>query len=197
MNQSGFWWILFACLVFGVVHSFLASNTAKKFAAERLGERAVRYYRFFYVVAGLITTALLLLPVKALPDSPLYGIPRPWVYFTLLIQLAAGVCLLISLQQTGTMQFLGVAPFFAADQKAGSTPLVTSGFYAWVRHPIYFFSFILMWFFPFMTWNLLALFIGLTLYTLIGSLFEERRMVAEYGEEYRAYHTSRAVDDPN
>ena len=38
-----------------------------------------------------------------------------------------------------------------------------------------------------MTRNVLALNIGITLYFWIGSIYEERRLVAEFGEAYREH----------
>jgi protein-S-isoprenylcysteine O-methyltransferase Ste14 len=38
-----------------------------------------------------------------------------------------------------------------------------------------------------MSWNILAFAIGLTLYTLIGSRFEERKLIQEFGQAYIDY----------
>ncbi len=38
-----------------------------------------------------------------------------------------------------------------------------------------------------MTWNLLALYLGLSAYLLIGSIFEERKLVQQFGKEYVEY----------
>jgi protein-S-isoprenylcysteine O-methyltransferase Ste14 len=56
-----------------------------------------------------------------------------------------------------------------------------------VRHPLYFFSLLFIWLNPQMTlasllFNLLA-----TLYFWVGSIYEERRLTAEFGEAYKAY----------
>jgi len=45
----------------------------------------------------------------------------------------------------------------------------------------------MLWLLPVMTWNMLALSIGITVYTLIGSLLEERRLAQQFGQEYAAY----------
>jgi len=46
---------------------------------------------------------------------------------------------------------------------------------------------IFIWFSPVMTYNLLALFIGLTIYIVIGAIYEERKLEREYGQSYRDY----------
>jgi len=38
-----------------------------------------------------------------------------------------------------------------------------------------------------MTWNLLALIIGLTTYIIIGAYFEERKLLNEFGDAYAEY----------
>ena len=71
--------------------------------------------------------------------------------------------------------------------RAGPEQLVTRGFYRYVRHPIYTFSFLLIWLIPVVTWNILALMIGLTIYTFIGTLLEERKLREEFGAVYDEY----------
>ena len=65
--------------------------------------------------------------------------------------------------------------------------LVLTGLYRWMRHPIYTAGLLFIWLMPVMTANLLALNIGLTIYFIIGALFEERKLVREFGEEYLQY----------
>ena len=38
-----------------------------------------------------------------------------------------------------------------------------------------------------MTWNLLALIVGLTAYIFIGAHFEERKLLLEFGDAYAEY----------
>ena len=37
MNQTGFWWILLAWVLYGALHSLLASSSAKALAERLLG----------------------------------------------------------------------------------------------------------------------------------------------------------------
>jgi protein-S-isoprenylcysteine O-methyltransferase Ste14 len=140
-----------------------------------------------YNIVSMVTSAFLGAAVLLLPDASLYRIPLPWVMLTLSIQVLAGIGFIISLRQTDTLQFTGLDVFISSKNSSIKTPLTTTGYYALVRHPLYFLAFVIMWLFPLMTWNLLALFIGLTLYTLSGSLLEERRLLQEFGTEYAEY----------
>ncbi|KAF0111282.1 MAG: hypothetical protein FD147_1033 [Chloroflexi bacterium] len=187
MNLTGFWWILGAGAIYGLLHSILASLTAKKLAVRWFGENGRKYYRFFYVVVACLSTPLYTALIFLLPDARLYTIPVPWVYLTLLVQLAAGICLLLSLAGTGVLSFVGLDVLFRSNPVPQKSKLKTTGFYAWMRHPIYFFTFVILWLFPVISWNMFAFVIGVTIYTLIGSLYEERRLVIEFGQEYLEY----------
>jgi methanethiol S-methyltransferase len=185
MENSSFWLILGFGLVFGVIHSTLASRRVKAFSARAFGPKTSRHYRLLYVIAAAITSLAYFAPVVLLKDTGFYEIPVPWRYLTLILQLSAGILLIVTLFQTSLLHFTGLASLFGEKQSADR--LITGGFYRYTRHPIYLFSLILLWLLPVMTWNRLALAIGVTVYTLIGSLLEERRLAAQFGQEYLEY----------
>jgi protein-S-isoprenylcysteine O-methyltransferase Ste14 len=56
-----------------------------------------------------------------------------------------------------------------------------------VRHPLYTAGLVLIWLLPILTWNLLALNLGLTAYIFIGAYFEERKLLLEFGDSYAEY----------
>jgi protein-S-isoprenylcysteine O-methyltransferase Ste14 len=64
---------------------------------------------------------------------------------------------------------------------------VINGLYCHVRHPLYSAGLLFIWLSPLMTTSLLALNLGLTLYIIIGSIFEERRLVGQFGQAYVDY----------
>lgn len=178
--------ILLAVLVYGFVHSLLASLAAKARARQWFGPGVCRWYRLFYNVFGVVT----LLPVFAiaaiLPDQGLYAIPTPWSYLTFAVQLLALLVLGIGLLQTGLWSFLGLQQLVdpTVDE---STQMVTSGFYRWVRHPLYTAGLVIIWLVPLMTYNILALIVGLTIYLVVGAYYEERKLVRVFGTAYTSY----------
>jgi protein-S-isoprenylcysteine O-methyltransferase Ste14 len=178
--------ILAAIAAYGGLHSWLASLQAKALARRSLGQTADRVYRLAYNIVAVIS----LLPVLALPailpDHRLYTIPLPWTLFTLAIQGLAALVLLVGVLQTGLWSFLGLEQLLAPPDRQ-PPELVLGGLYRWVRHPLYTAGLVFIWLTPVMTWNVLALNLGLSAYLFIGALFEERKLTREFGLAYRSY----------
>jgi protein-S-isoprenylcysteine O-methyltransferase Ste14 len=65
--------------------------------------------------------------------------------------------------------------------------LVTDGWYAYVRHPLYLGTLILFWLVPEMTVNRLAIIAALSIYLVVGAYFEERKLLKDFGEAYAEY----------
>lgn len=186
MLSSGFVWILLACVVYGGIHSLLASRHFKRWVMRRTGEALYRRaYRLFFSGMAVVTAIPLLALAALLPDHLIYRIPTPWVTVTLLLQGAALLALLAGVLQTGALAFIGLRQLTAPD--ATQEKLVVSGLYRWVRHPLYSASFVLLWLTPQMTWNTLALNLGLSAYLWIGSIFEERKLEEQFGAAYADY----------
>ncbi len=100
-------------------------------------------------------------------------------------QILVAALLFHCVRQTGAGDFLGTSQLRSRHTQA--QVLVTSGYYAHMRHPLYFFSMFFLILNPVMTaqWLLLTLFA--LLYFIIGGLIEERRLLKTFGEEYRDY----------
>ena len=65
--------------------------------------------------------------------------------------------------------------------------LITGGAYRLVRHPLYFFNLLVLWFTPTMTVSLLLFNVAAIVYFWVGSGYEEKRLLAAFGEQYDAY----------
>jgi protein-S-isoprenylcysteine O-methyltransferase Ste14 len=177
---------LLAVAIWGALHSLTAGPRAKQWLHLRIGSPADRGYRLSYNVIAVVT----LLPVLAVPARfpglTLYQIPAPWVFITTAVQILAMLAIVITLLQTGAPSFLGIRQLLEP-QRSEATRLQVSGFYRYIRHPLYTAGLAIIWLSPVMTTSSLALFLGFTLYIVIGSRFEERQLVAEFGEPYLEY----------
>jgi len=185
--------ILLAIAAFGLIHSLLAGQRVKQWASRRFGQRS---YEGFYRLAYNVLAALTILPVIALvalrPGAVVWQVDTPLLRLLLNgLRLAGAAGLGLSLIQIDLGRFAGLsqalAYFRGEPLPLPPEPLQTRGLYRFVRHPLYFFSLLALWPAPTMTETLLAFNIGATLYFIIGSRYEERRMLASYGDAYRRY----------
>lgn len=90
---------------------------------------------------------------------------------------------------------LGKFDAFGVDQirnpaqgtSAAQSRLLVRGPYRWVRHPLYFFSLLMIWSCPDLTVDRLVFNILWTAWIVVGTVLEERDLVEFFGEEYRNY----------
>jgi len=188
--------IWFSLFIFGAIHSLLASRGAKSFGALVVGKRTQRgLYRAAYNIVAVISFAPTLLLVVGLPDRELYGIPEPLSCIALAVQGLAALGLIYSAWQMDVFHFSGLKQLAAwlgggeahSASDTSASHLVVDGLHRYVRHPLYTTSLIVLWLVSPMTINRLAFLIGVTIYFYVGSIFEEHKLVAEFGEAYRAY----------
>lgn len=177
---------LLAVALYGALHSLLASRWAKAGARRGLGPSAERFYRLAYnLIGGLTLLPVLALPAR-FPGVLIYQARWPWTGLMLAIQATALLAILAGVIQTGAASFLGLQQLLQAEP-SGPGRLQVTGLYRWVRHPLYTAGLVFLWFSPVMTTSLLALFAGLSIYLYVGSRFEERRLIDEFGDAYRDY----------
>jgi len=125
--------------------------------------------------------------MATLPNQLVYEVPSPWNLVMLGGQLLSVLMLLIAFLQTDSLSFVGLRQLFA-EEKSGA--LVTRGLYRMVRHPLYTFGLLFIWLTPTVSQNSLTVYIGATIYTLIGAYFEERKLLRDFGEAYAVYKKS-------
>lgn len=183
---TGFAWIVVACALYGTLHTWLAGMRVKQWALSRWGAPGGRYYRLFFNLQAALTFLPVLILAWRLPDAVLYQIPSPWSLAARGLQALALLGLAVGVLQTGLLKFIGI-DILLSNAETGHPRLVTGGLYRWVRHPLYSCGLLLLWLTPTMTWNLLAMAVGLSAYIAIGIHFEERKLLREFGVGYAAY----------
>jgi protein-S-isoprenylcysteine O-methyltransferase Ste14 len=179
-------WLLLVIALWGIVHSLLASNQVKNFFRRRLGGGFMRLYRLLYNLFAVISFLPIFYLMVTLPDRMLYVAPTP---LSLLMRLGQGISLIllvVAVFQTDLLSFVGLRQIFEAEKRG---PLMTGGLYRYVRHPLYTFSLLILWLSPAMSLNTFIVYLALTVYILIGIIFEERKLVREFGEEYVGYRS--------
>lgn len=171
--------------IFGIVHSFFAAGKVKRYVMERMRGNA-RYYRLGYslvaaaMIAGVlwfnfhIATRFLWHPsIAEIVVSGVAGMSGLVVM---------GICI-----RKYFFELSGISAFF--DKQPDHHFLEVSGLNRYVRHPLYAGTLLFTWSFflaePSLA-NLISA-ICITLYTLIGTYFEERKLLKDFGNDYRKY----------
>lgn len=176
-------------VVFGVLHSVLAGLKVKAWFSARLG-KGYRFYRIVYNLFFLGLLGLLLYLTLWRDESRLFieptGLTATLGYGLLL---AGGLLMGVSFAGFDVSEFLGFAYLKPADPNKQIETLRTTGMYAWVRHPLYFatFVFVLGFFFAKPTELRLMTLLFIYIYTYIGARLEEKKLVQIFGEPYKAY----------
>jgi protein-S-isoprenylcysteine O-methyltransferase Ste14 len=176
-------------ILYGAVHSLLASVAVKQWARSHFGPRTDRFYRLAYNAFAVVSFVPVLALLAWLPGTRIYQLRLPWSALALTGQAAALMALTAGLLQADPWSFLGLRQV-AEGPNAEPVHLMVTGLYRWVRHPLYTAGLLLIWLTPVMTTSILALNLALTLYIMVGSRLEERRLAAEFGQAYANYQAA-------
>ena len=177
-------WLIFTIALWGILHSLLASMSFKSFVRRLLGDRFMKFYRLLYNIFAVISIAPVLYLMMSLPNRILYQVRVPWNYLMLAGQALSVLFLFVAVAQTDVLSFAGLRQI-AKEEKTAS--LVTTGLYRSVRHPLYTFSLLILWLSPSMSLNSFTVYAALTIYVLVGIMFEERKLLGEFGQAYAEY----------
>jgi methanethiol S-methyltransferase len=185
--------ILFA--LFGFVHTFLASNLVKQILIERY-EGFIAFYRFFYVLSSLVFFYVIFQSFPK-PRLIIYDLRQP---FDLIILIPQFLCLggiIWTLKYFNIREFLGINQIFRWINKEydlsdldGKLTLKINGPYKFCRHPMYLFIILFLCFRPEMDLFYLTALICIIAYFYFGSVYEEKKLVNKFGNQYIDYQKS-------
>lgn len=173
-------------LLFGLQHSIMARPAFKRWWTKFVPPPIERST---YVLASCVVTVLLIAfwqPITIVlwdvPAGP--GRVALWGLFVAGWLLVPLVTLMIQ-----HFDLFGLRQVWLHWRGEEITPLQfrTPWLYAWVRHPLYIGWAIAFWATPTMTLGHLLFAIGLTAYMLIAVQFEERDLIAHFGDDYATY----------
>lgn len=150
------------------------------------------YFRFYRLIYNLVAI-LTIIPVISFGRSIEGNLIFQWDGFLLIFQmllLAISIFLFIAgAMYYDIFQFLGIRQIWTGKSHSVITKsgeLKTDGILCVMRHPWYLAAILLIWSRGFDLSGLITNII-LTLYLIIGTLQEERKLFYEYGESYRKY----------
>lgn len=177
--------LILAWALFGLTHSLFANKLVKDKLTEAIPNYK-RYYRFSYNVFALVSLGGILIFSSLLTSSTLFESSVIWEFIGLMFATYGLLISRIALKSYGIREFLGID---FNDAPVSFKKLKRSGLLAYVRHPLYCGTILLflgvLFYFP--TVANLVNFISVFTYILVGIYFEERKLVYEYGDEYKSY----------
>jgi methanethiol S-methyltransferase len=183
--------VIIAWGAFALFHSVTVSDPYERRARRVMGEnRFSAYHRLLFTLYSAAVTAAVLLYVRSLPDLPLYRIDG-WVRFLFHGVQILGAALLLW-TPWDLKEFVGLRQWERHRKEERETTgrndrLFTGKGYGLVRHPLYLGCSLLLAFHPIQTRNSAATAAAVIAYFYIGTFFEERRLVRQFGEAYREY----------
>ena len=172
--------------VFAVQHSVMARRGFKRWWT---GFIPPAVERSTYVLAASLAVALLLWQWRPIP-SIVWAVDNPSGRILLYLISALGwVTLLTSTFLINHFELFGLQQVFNYWRGARVEPAAfkTPALYKYVRHPLYLGFILAFWATPRMTQGHLLFAAATTAYIFVGIFFEERDLIAHFGDEYRRY----------
>ena len=184
--------------VFGFQHSILARPTTKQFVKTAFGTTfETHFYPFLYFLSQCIIFVAFYDLIRHLkPSIVFFTVPDDYEYIIYALKRIANVFLIVTVCHFYLARFTGAAQllsFFAKtskrqEQSDQTATLNSSYLYKYIRHPMYL-GILLV--FPSSTTIYTELFfinlICIMLYIEIGSHYEEKTLLKQFGERYAEY----------
>lgn len=177
--------------IFGYTHSLLASEKVKIQFKKIFGD-LIAFYRLLYNLFGLLSLYFIY-EFSPKPHIIIYDLPTPYDLIMLIPQFLSLAGVFWAFKYICLKEFIGLSQIKRFFEKKYTTELDEEftlrieGPYKYSRHPIYFFSITFLLFRPVMDLFYLTFFICIVAYFYIGSYYEEKKLVRQFGKVYENY----------
>lgn len=178
-------WDALLSILFFIQHSGMIR---RRFRSALAGRLPIHLHAAVFALASGVVLAVVVLfwqPSHILVFN-LQG-PLNWMFRGLFFIAAAGIA-------WGVWALDGLDPYgegrikaHLSGRPAKTYPFTVRGPYRWVRHPLYFFVLVMVWSQPGMTLDRLVFNLLWTGWIFIGTVFEEKDLVSDFGDAYRQY----------
>lgn len=175
----------FLSLAFFIQHSVMLRRSFRRWLAKFI--RAEYHGALFAIASGVVLLILVVFWQKsAYVLATPQGIIR-WLMRAVFILAILGFYW--GLRALGSFDAFGLSPILnnLRGKDPPPMPFIVRGPYRWVRHPLYFFSLLLIWSCPDLSLDRLLYNVLWSTWIIVGSVLEERDLLADFGESYRDY----------
>ena len=172
-------------LSFGCVHSLLARVSSKRMLQPLLG----RGYRFGYNLFAALHIALVIIGGEILlaGNSSKFELGETFSVVAMVCQVTGIIVIVFALTQYDLGRFSGMTQLFHHDDSSvDEEALHVTGLHGYVRHPLYLGAYLYLVGGVVSEFGLQTALWG-SLYLCIGTWFEERGLIAQYGQSYIEY----------
>ena len=174
-------------LFFSLSHSTFASVKWKR-KMQTIMKHNYKYYRLFYSVFACISLVGIIIYHLTISTVLLWS---PF-FIEVILSIAgiiAGALLMLFFTKRFFFELSGADVFLKTKKSEG---LLKTSLYNYVRHPLYTATLLFIWSIFFLhpsLSNIVSCFC-ITIYTLIGVYFEEKKLIRDFGESYIQYRVS-------
>lgn len=177
-------WLGACWIIFGIVHSVFAADIVKHFT-KRLMKNSFRFYRLSYSVVATAMISYILYFNFTIVTIELWQA----TLIEKIISAVTGTIGLLVMTACIRKYFFDLSGIDVFFKRKATDSLQVNGLNKYVRHPLYAGTLLFAWSFFFwqpLLSNLISC-VCITLYTVIGAYFEERRLIKTFGDDYKNY----------
>lgn len=171
-------------ILFFLQHSILIRKSIRARLIKHIPE--VYYGAFYAITSGVALLIMIVFWQRTINVATAEGVVY-WLLRLLFLLSAGGfywgIAALGSFDPFG-IRIIGLR---IRNKEPKAIPLSIRGPYRWVRHPLYFFSLVMIWSCPDLTIDKLLFNIMWSAWIVIATMLEERDLMREFGDAYRKY----------
>jgi len=175
------------CLMFFVQHSIMI----RKGFRNRLTAVVPHHYQGALFTAASSAALIILVLFWQNSNQALISLQGESRWVAHVIFFASLIGIVWGTRALRSFDMFGIQPILAhiRTSRLVTMPLTIQGPYRWTRHPLYFFILVMIWSCPDVTMDRLLFNILFTAWIVLGTLLEERDLVAEFGKTYFNYQS--------
>jgi protein-S-isoprenylcysteine O-methyltransferase Ste14 len=190
MSAEQYAFLGFGWLAWCMVHSLLITPSVTR-RLRRLPGSVNRYFRLGYNITALGTLLPLVIYTFSLQGGSVFAWRGGWTVLRFCLLVISFWMFYGGARRYDMGYFLGLKQISSRKNQTLLTEdaaFARDGIFAVIRHPWYLASLILLWSaLPVYSLSATLAAAILSLYLIVGTVLEERKLVAEFGELYRAY----------